>query len=112
MVIAVVAMRMMQVAVDEIVDVIPMGHRFVTATRTMYMAGLVSAAGVIGSTDFGVRFADFDDMLFDGAVCILMVQMPVVQVVGMTIMIHGCVATLLAVLMLVIGVRRTHTVVS
>ncbi|MGC4050258.1 MAG: hypothetical protein QM757_12835 [Paludibaculum sp.] len=41
MIIAMRAMRMMQVAVDEVVHVIPMGHAFVSAASSVLVAGFV-----------------------------------------------------------------------
>ena len=44
MVVAVIAVRMVQVAVDKIVDVIPMRHRFVAAPRSVNVARVVAPA--------------------------------------------------------------------
>jgi hypothetical protein len=43
-IVAVMAVRMVQVAVDEIVDVIPMRHRFMTASRSVNVTRVVAAA--------------------------------------------------------------------
>jgi hypothetical protein len=43
-VVAVIAVRMVQVAVDEIVDVIPVRHRFMAAPWSVNVARLVTAA--------------------------------------------------------------------
>lgn len=47
-IIAVVAVRMMQVAVDEIVDVVAVRHRLVAASRSMDVIFIVAAAIVAG----------------------------------------------------------------
>ena len=59
MIVAVIAVRMVQMPIDEVVDVVAVGHRFVSASRTMCMIGIVSrapmlrcAVGRIGVTDF------------------------------------------------------------
>ena len=54
MVVAVVPVRVVQVAVDEIVDVIAMRHRFVPATGAVFMARLVPAALMLGRAAVGV----------------------------------------------------------
>ncbi|GMV91731.1 MAG: hypothetical protein AMXMBFR82_15090 [Candidatus Hydrogenedentota bacterium] len=52
-VVAVVAVGMVKVAVDEVIDVVAVGHGFVTATRSVDMRGIVAFAGVSFCT--GVR---------------------------------------------------------
>ena len=47
-VVAVVPVRVVQVTVDEIVDVIAMRHRLVPATGAVLVAGLVPAALMLG----------------------------------------------------------------
>lgn len=42
MVIAVIAVRMMQTAVDEIVDVVSVRHRFVTALGPVLVTGVMA----------------------------------------------------------------------
>ena len=46
MIIAVIAVRVMQVAVDEVVDVIAVGYWLVTATRSVNVVVIVSTAAV------------------------------------------------------------------
>lgn len=41
-VIAVIAMRVMQTALDEIVDVLSVGHRLVTALRPVLVTGMMA----------------------------------------------------------------------
>ena len=48
MVVAVLAVRVVQPSFDEIVNVITVGHRFVAAARAMLMRGLVLDRGVPG----------------------------------------------------------------
>lgn len=43
-IVAMIAMRVMQVAIDQIVDVITMWHGLVPASRSMHMAGLMAGA--------------------------------------------------------------------
>lgn len=97
MVVAMVAMGMVQPAIDQIIDMIAMRHRFMAAAGTMHMvAGQPCiAAGRVGG-------ADRDDM-FIHMVAMRMMQMPVVQIIDMAIMGDGGVATAGAMNMGVIG---------
>lgn len=60
MIVTVVAMGVMQVAVDEIVDVVTVGYRFVPATRAMLMAVLMTGAMMIRRTPIGILRSDLD----------------------------------------------------
>jgi hypothetical protein len=44
MVIAVVAVRVVQMAIDQVIDMITMGHRLMAATWAVYMIGGVAGA--------------------------------------------------------------------
>ena len=56
-------MGMVEMTIDEVVDMIPMGHRLVPAAGAVLMAGVVVA--VIGPATRRIRAADFDRMLID-----------------------------------------------
>ena len=43
-----VPMRVMQVAIDQIVDVVAVRDRFVTASRSVHVARIVSGAPMLG----------------------------------------------------------------
>jgi hypothetical protein len=53
-VVAVIAVRMMQVAIDEIIDVVRMRHGFMTARRAVNVARLMAATVVIRSALVGI----------------------------------------------------------
>ena len=105
MVVAMVAVRMMQVAVDEIVDVVAVRHRLVPATWPMLMTRLVPGAAMLGRAAVGILRRDLDHVLVD-MVAVHVMQVPIVQVVDMIAMPHGGVATVGTVLVCVIGVMR------
>jgi hypothetical protein len=105
MVVAVVAVRMVQVAVDEIIDVIPMRHGFVTARRAMDVARLMTATVVTRCTLVGVFRSDCERMLVY-MVAVHMMQMTVVQIVDVIVVLDCRVPTVRAVLMVVVGVMR------
>ena len=103
MIVAVIAVRVMQVAVHEIVDVIAVRHCFVPTARTM----LVSAADIRRAA-LGIGRTDPDDMLVD-MVAMHVMQMPLVKIIDVSVMAHGRMAAAGAMLMRVIRVmfRRT-----
>ena len=105
MVVAVVAMRMVQMAIDEVIDVVAMRHRFVAAAVAVHVAGFVAAAVVVRRADVRVGGADGDGVFID-VVAVRMVQVSVVQVINVAFVLDGGVAAACAVLVFVIGVVR------
>lgn len=101
MVIAVIAMLVMQATIDKIIDVIAMGHRFVPASRAMHMVRVVTGTGLSMIAAVGVGLADFDDMLID-MIAMRMMKMTVMQVVDMVAVTNGSVPAILAMLMRVV----------
>jgi len=108
-VVAVVAVGVVQVSVDEVVDVIAVGHRLVAAAVLVDVRGIVSTAGVIRRAQFRIGSRDFQAVFENCAIGGLMVQVPVVEVVGVPIVSDGRVAAVGAMLVIVIVVRvRGH----
>lgn len=105
MIVAVVPVRVVQVAVDQVVNVIPVGQGLVTAAWTMHMAGLVPGAAVVGCADRRVGVAYGYDVLVD-MVAVRMVQMTIVQVIDMVTVLYGRVATAWTVKVVVAGMMR------
>lgn len=102
MVVAMITVRVVQVATDEVVDVIAVRYCLVAATRTVNVICLVAAA-VVRSATLGVRLADRDSML---VVVILMcaMQVAVVQVADVIAVLNGGVTAIWAVLVVVVSV--------
>jgi hypothetical protein len=63
MIVAMIAVRMVQVVVNEIVDVIAVRHSLMSATGTVYMRGLVTLASVVRCAAIRVLRTDFQGML-------------------------------------------------
>jgi hypothetical protein len=105
MVIAMITMRMMQVAVDEVVDVIGVRHRFVSAARPMHVACIMGTAGVAWSTLVRIFRADLEPVLVY-MIAMRMMQVPIMQVIDMIAMFDGRVPAVRAVLMVVVGMMR------
>jgi len=87
-VVAVIAVRVMQVVGDAVVDVIAVRHRLVAAARTVNMAGLMTAAAMVRRAALRIGAGHLYHMLIDMAV-MRVVQVAVMQIVDMTAMPHG-----------------------
>src|SRR5689334_23274742 len=92
MVVAVVAVRMVQVALDEVIHMIAMRNRFVAAAGAVDVALGVAAAGVGRGAGSGILATDVDLVLLDLAAR-GMVQVAVVQVIDVPIVLDCGVAT-------------------
>ena len=100
-VVAVALVGVVQVAVDEVVDVIAVRHRLVAAARAVHVAAVV-AGGRLG-VSVGVLSRHLVRVLLDlGAVLVL--QVALVQVVDVVTMLDGGVAAAGAVLVGVVAV--------
>jgi len=102
MVITMVAMRVMQVTVYQIINVIAMRDGFVPAARAVDVIGGVCAARVLRGANLRVGGGNGDDVLVH-VVAMRMVQMPVVQIINMAVVAHRGMAAVRAVLMRVVG---------
>jgi hypothetical protein len=104
-----VAMGMMQPAVDQIVGVITMRHRFVAAPRSVTMRRLVAATTMLSTAAVGIGVAHLDNVLLDPAV-VLVMQMPVVEVIHVPAVTNRNMTAAGTMRVRVIGVRRCHAV--
>jgi hypothetical protein len=103
-IVAMAIVGMVQVAIDQIIDVITVRHRFVAAAGAVHMAArqVGDAAIRIGR---GYRHHMFIDMI-----AMRVVQVPIVQIIDMAIVAHGGVAAARPVHMGMagVGVGATH----
>lgn len=106
MVVAVIPVRVMEVTVDEVVDVIPVWDRLVAATRPVDVVARVRAAGV-GRAARRVRGVDLERVFFDGAARGV-VQVTVMNVVDVVAVLDGGVAAAGAVNVIMVVVRMGH----
>ena len=78
MVVAVVAVRMVEASLDDVIDMIAVGNRLVPAAGTMdVMIGVGKM--VYGSTSVGVFDRNLQRMLINGSVLILMMEVSVMD---------------------------------
>ena len=97
-IVAVIAVRVVQVAVDEVVDMIAVGHRLMPAAGAVDMGCVVAAAVVCRRALIGVLVRYLDHVLVH-VVSVRMVQMAIVQIVHMVAVAHAGVLALRAVRM-------------
>ena len=97
-----ITVRVVQVAIDEVVDVIAVRYCLVAATLAVHVICLVTAA-VVRPTTIRIRLADRDSML---VVVILVgaMQVAVVQVADVIAVLNGGVTAIGSVLMVVVSV--------
>jgi hypothetical protein len=104
MVIAVVSVGMVEVAIDQVVDVVAVRNRRMAAVGSVHMAFLVPAAVMGRGAAIGVGGIDLENVLID-VVRMWMMQVSVVQVVHMTLVLNGQVATAGSMLVVVVRVN-------
>lgn len=79
------AVRMVQMAFHQIVDMIAMGHRLVSAIGSMDVSRLMAGAAVIRRAGIRIGLRNLDLMLVD-VIAMRMVQVPIVKIVDMVAM--------------------------
>jgi len=108
-----IPVRVMQVAIHEIIDVIPVRHRRVSATRSVNMAPGMSAAGMGWRAPVRVRGVDRDDVLVNVS-AMRMVEVPIVQVIHVIAVsdpqVPASRAVLVVVVLMDLAVVRIHRI--
>jgi len=99
-IVAVIAMGMVQVAVYQVIDVIAVRHSFVAAALAVSMRLFVSGAVVRWCALVRIRGADLDAMVLDGG-AVRMMQMAIVKIVRVAIVLHCYMAAVGAMLVAV-----------
>jgi hypothetical protein len=98
MVIAMRAMGEVQMAGDQIINMVSVRHGLMSAVRAMAMSGLVPLAAMGRRASSRVFHGDTEPMFID-MIAVWMVQMSIVQVVGVTVMGDGRMPAVRSVLM-------------
>ena len=102
MVVAVVAVLMVQATVDDVVGVVAVRYGFVAAVGAVNVAGAI----VYGVAAVGIGVVNFQTVFVVVAVVFVM-QVAVVQVIDMVAVLNGGMAAAAAVNMVMVGVCRT-----
>jgi hypothetical protein len=109
-VVAVIAVLVMKVATDAVVDMIPVRNCLMTAARAVDMARVVTAAAVVRRAAVGVFARDVDYVLVDMTL-VRVVEVTIVQIVDMAAVAYGWVAATRAMLVGMVGVVGAEQVV-
>jgi hypothetical protein len=88
-IIAMVVVRVMQVILDQVINVISMWNSLVAAVRAMNVILVVSQTVVVGSAGRRIGTAHLNLVLVD-MIALNTVQMAVVKIVNMAIVLHRC----------------------
>jgi hypothetical protein len=100
-IVAVITVRVMQVAVDQIVNMVSMGYSFVAAAGAVYMVGIVTVAAVAVGAAVGVGSLHVDNVLVN-MITVGVVQVAIVQVIDVAVVLDGGVTAVGAVLVVVV----------
>lgn len=87
-VVTVIAVWVVQVAIHQVIGVVAVGHGFVSAAGAVDMVRSVTAAVVLRGAGGGVGGVDFQRVLVD-VPAVRMMQMPVMQVIGVALVLDG-----------------------
>jgi len=97
-IIAVIEVRVMQVSVDQVVGVVTMLNRFVTTAIAMHMIGFVCTAAMVGGALLRIPAVYGEPMLVH-MVAVRVVEVAVVQVIGVPLVNNRGMAAVRPVLM-------------
>jgi hypothetical protein len=97
-IIAVIAVRMVQPAVYEIVDVVAVRHRFVSAIWTVYVRAMDFRRAL-----HGICGVDRDGVLIH-VILVHMMEMAIMKVIHMAVMVNRSVPAIRTMLVSVVGV--------
>jgi hypothetical protein len=100
-----IAMRVMQMAIYDIIDMIPMWDRFVPASRSVHMAPRVPCTGMLRRAGIRIGRRNLDRVLVH-VFGMHVMQMAIVQIVDMVTVLHSRMAATGSVLMGMMGVMR------
>jgi len=107
-VVTVIAMRVVEVTVNQIVDVVTVRNHFVAAIWTVNMARVMTAALMVWRARVRVGGGDVKRVLFDLPIGADVMHVAIVQVVNVIAVLNARVFAIRAVLVVVIGVKIRH----
>lgn len=108
MIIAVIAVRMVKMAVDQVIDVVTMGHRLVPAVGAVNVTPFVAGTGMLGRALGGIGAGDVQHVLLDLPVSTDMMHVTVVEVVHVVAVLDSRVLTVGSVVVIMVSVCFRH----
>jgi hypothetical protein len=106
MIVAVTAVRVMEVSADNVVDMVSMWNPFMATRGAMGVVLCMTFASVIRRAGIRVHFSHRHCM-FVHVAGMRIVHVPIMKIIGMTVMRYGGVSTTVAVRVIVSGVLVT-----
>jgi hypothetical protein len=97
-----IAMRVVQASIDQIINMIPVGNSFMAAVRAMPMFLIMSGSAMFWIAPIGIYRANFNHVIFS-APAVNMLQMTVVEIIDVVLVANGNMATSWTVHMRLIG---------
>jgi hypothetical protein len=82
-------MRVMQVAIDKVVDMVTMRYCWMPAVRAVNMGSFMATANVATRALVWVGCVNVERVFFDNASGFLMVQMPIMKKIDMVSVLDG-----------------------
>lgn len=107
-IITVIAVRMVQMSVNEVIDMVPMWDGLMSTTRAVNMVRIVSAALVSWRASIRVRLGHLDRVLDDRSVVFHVMQVAVVKIVDVVTVLNAGMFTVGTVLVVVVFVNVRH----
>jgi hypothetical protein len=107
-IVAVTIMLMMQMAIHEIVDMVPVRNRLVPATWSMNVGCIMSGTNMPTRTGRRIRVGYVQCVFLDNSVLRWMMQVPIMQKVNVIPVLHGGVAAIGTMDVGVVFVCMTH----
>jgi hypothetical protein len=98
MVIAVPVMRVVEMALHEVVHVISMWNPLVTAVWAVYMSWLMRSTIVVWRTAVRIVLADWYVVVIH-MIAVYVMEMPIVKIIGVAIVLHSGMTAICAMLM-------------
>lgn len=111
-VVAVALVRMVQMAIDQVIDVIAVRHGWVSATGPVHVVGAVAAARVPAGATVRIGCGNVDAVFFDVACGGLVMKVAIMQIIHMVSVLDRRVSASWTVDMVVVFVVVSHSDVS
>ena len=102
MIVAVIAVRMVQASVDQVIDVVPMRNRLMTTVRTVAMRLIMTRSTMFWIAPIRIGAADFNHV-FISAPLFHVLQMAMVEIIDVIFMLNGNMAAAYTMHMRLIG---------
>ena len=88
MIVAMIAVRVMQVAVDQIVDMVTVRDGFMAAAGPVLVTLRMAAASMLRRARVGILGADIEDVFVE-VVAVRVMQVTVVEIIHVVAVLHG-----------------------